>query len=104
MATTRRRAAILAADVAGCPRLMRADEGTHERLKAHLRELLDPKINEHHCLTVEKIPATACWRNFRVLWGRRAARSKGGGRYMSKTRVEGPLGARRPRMQLWAQD
>ena len=54
MATTRRLAAILAADVAGCPRLMRADEGTHERLKAHLRELLDPKINEHDCRTVEK--------------------------------------------------
>ena len=38
MATTRRLAAILAADVAGCPRLMRTDEGTHEWLKAHLRE------------------------------------------------------------------
>jgi adenylate cyclase len=30
-------------------RLMGADEeGTHERLKAHLRELVDPKIREHH--------------------------------------------------------
>jgi TolB-like protein/class 3 adenylate cyclase/Flp pilus assembly protein TadD len=47
--TTRRLAAILAADVAGYSRLMGADEeGTHERLKAHLRELLDPKIREHH--------------------------------------------------------
>jgi class 3 adenylate cyclase len=48
MATTRRLAAILAADVAGYSRLMGADEeGTQERLKAHLRELVDPKIREH---------------------------------------------------------
>ena len=48
MAATRRLAAILAADVAGYSRLMGADEeGTHERLKAHRRELLDPKIAEH---------------------------------------------------------
>jgi class 3 adenylate cyclase len=44
----RRLAAILAADVAGYSRLMGTDEeGTHERLKAHLRELVDPKIEEH---------------------------------------------------------
>jgi len=44
----RRLAAILAADVAGYSRLMGADEeGTHERLKTHLRELVDPKINKH---------------------------------------------------------
>src|SRR5437667_508091 len=44
----RRLAAILAADVAGYSRLMGADEeGTHERLKAHLRQLIDPKIEEH---------------------------------------------------------
>jgi class 3 adenylate cyclase/TolB-like protein len=49
MASTRRLAAILAADVAGYSRLMGADEeGTHERLKAHLVELVDPKIREHH--------------------------------------------------------
>src|SRR5712672_2565118 len=48
MASTRRLAAILAADVAGYSRLMGADEeGTHERLKAHRRELVDPKIKEH---------------------------------------------------------
>jgi adenylate cyclase len=48
MSQTRRLAAILAADVAGYSRLMGADEeGTHERLKAHLRELVDPKITEH---------------------------------------------------------
>jgi adenylate cyclase len=48
MSQTRRLTAILAADVAGYSRLMGADEeGTHERLKAHLRELVDPKIAEH---------------------------------------------------------
>src|SRR5580693_4882217 len=45
---TRRLAAILAADVVGYSRLMGVDEeGTHERLKAHLEELVNPKINEH---------------------------------------------------------
>jgi adenylate cyclase len=49
MSQTRRLAAILAADVAGYSRLMGADEeGTHERLKAHRRQLVDPKIAEHH--------------------------------------------------------
>jgi hypothetical protein len=49
MSQTRRLAAILAADVAGYSRLMGADEeGTLERLKALRRELLDPKITEHH--------------------------------------------------------
>ena len=48
MASTRRLAAILAADVAGYSRLMGVDEeGTHERLKAHLRQLVDPKIKEY---------------------------------------------------------
>ena len=43
MTATRRLAAILVADVAGYSRLMGADEeGTHERLKAHLRELVAP--------------------------------------------------------------
>jgi class 3 adenylate cyclase len=45
----RRLAAILAADMAGYSRLMGVDEeGTHERLMAHRRELVDPKIAEHH--------------------------------------------------------
>src|SRR5271156_5546792 len=49
MSQTRRLAAIVAADVAGYSRLMGADEeGTLERLKALRRELLDPKIAEHH--------------------------------------------------------
>ena len=48
MTQTRRLAAILAADVAGYSRLMGTDEeGTHERLKAHLRELVEPKIAGH---------------------------------------------------------
>src|SRR5499426_4890207 len=48
MSQTRRLAAILSADVAGYSRLMGADEeGTHDRLKVHLRELVDPKIKEH---------------------------------------------------------
>src|SRR5271163_2898615 len=48
MASTRRLAAILAADVAGYSRLMGTDEeGTHERLKAHRGQLIDPKIEEH---------------------------------------------------------
>jgi TolB-like protein len=48
MSSVRRLTAILAADVAGYSRLMGADEeGTHERLKAHLRELIEPKIAEH---------------------------------------------------------
>jgi adenylate cyclase len=54
MSQTRRLAAILAADVAGYSRLMGADEeGTHERLKAHLSELVEPKIGEHRGRTVK---------------------------------------------------
>src|SRR5215472_2949848 len=48
MPPVRRLTAILAADVAGYSRLMGVDEeGTHERLQAHFRELVTPKINEH---------------------------------------------------------
>src|SRR5215831_13172168 len=48
MASTRRLAAILAADVAGYSRLMGADEeGTHERLRTIFREVVDPKSKEH---------------------------------------------------------
>src|SRR5215210_5307422 len=49
MSTTRRLAAILAADVAGYSRLMAADEvGTLEALKAVRREVVDPAIAEHN--------------------------------------------------------
>ena len=48
MPSARRLAAILAADVVGYSRLMGADEeGTHERLQAHFRELVNSKIAEH---------------------------------------------------------
>jgi adenylate cyclase len=48
MAATRRLSAILAADVAGYSRLMEADEeSTHERLKTHFEQLINPKITEH---------------------------------------------------------
>jgi TolB-like protein/class 3 adenylate cyclase len=54
MASTRRLTAIFAADVAGYSRLMGADEeGTHERLKTHLGELVDPNIKEHRGRTVK---------------------------------------------------
>jgi adenylate cyclase len=44
----RRLAAILAADVVGYTRLMAADEaGTHESLKAHRKDFIQPKIAEH---------------------------------------------------------
>src|SRR6202035_3374991 len=56
MSPVRRLTAILAADVAGYSRLMGADEeGTHERLKAHLRELVNPKISEHRGRIVKNI-------------------------------------------------
>jgi TolB-like protein len=44
----RRLTAILAADVAGYSRMMGADEeGTLAQLKAHRRDLVDPKVNQH---------------------------------------------------------
>src|SRR5215510_9244952 len=44
----RRLAAILAGDIAGYSRLMGLDEeGTLRQLKAHRKELVDPKIAEH---------------------------------------------------------
>ena len=54
MPPVRRLTAIFAADVAGYSRLMGADEeGTHERLKAHLGELVNPKIKAHRGRTVK---------------------------------------------------
>src|SRR4029077_20564955 len=47
--TERKLAAILAADVVGYSRLMGADEeGTLAQLKGHRRQLVDPKIKQHH--------------------------------------------------------
>ena len=54
MASIRRLAAILAADVAGYSRLMGADEeGTHERLKAHRARAGRPEDQEHQGRTVK---------------------------------------------------
>jgi adenylate cyclase len=51
MASTRRLTTILVADVAGYSRLMGADEeGTHERLRAHVGQLVEPKIREHKAI------------------------------------------------------
>src|SRR5262252_4521915 len=48
MTTTRRLAAILAADVAGYSRLIGADEeGTLNRLRSIRADVIDPKINEN---------------------------------------------------------
>jgi hypothetical protein len=48
MLAVRRVTAILAADVAGYSRLMGADEkGPHERLRGHLRALIEAKISEY---------------------------------------------------------
>src|ERR1700758_5089663 len=54
MPPVRRLTAILAADVAGYSRLMGVDEeGTHERLKAHLGQWVEPKIKDHRGRTVK---------------------------------------------------
>src|SRR2546423_11356346 len=61
MATVRRLTAILADDVAGYSRLMGADEeGTHERLNEHLRDLIKPKIAEHRGQVVKNTPKACC--------------------------------------------
>src|SRR5512143_3147550 len=53
--TERRLAAILAADVAGYSRLMSHDEeGTLQRLKAHLGELVEPHIAAHRGRIVKR--------------------------------------------------
>ena len=81
-ATSRRLSAILAADVAGYSRLMGADEErTHERLKAHRRQVVDPKIKEHTTVESSRPPATGCSRNFLALWMRSAVRSRCSGRW-----------------------
>ena len=56
MTATRRLAAILAADAAGSPRLMGADEsGTLQAFKEIQAKLLEPKIAQHHGLLVKAI-------------------------------------------------
>ena len=52
----RRLAAIMAADVVGYTRMMRADEtGTHARLKTLRRELIDPTVKAHRGRVVKGI-------------------------------------------------
>jgi adenylate cyclase len=47
--TTRRLAAILAADVVGFSSLMgQDDEGTLAKIKSLRRDLIEPKVKEHH--------------------------------------------------------
>jgi class 3 adenylate cyclase len=54
MPPVRRLTAILAADVAGYSRLMGADEeGTHDRLKAHLRELVHDVLAHPYAVAME---------------------------------------------------
>jgi len=49
MALIRRLTAILSADVAGYSRLMEIDEeGTHQSVRAHCREVFEPRIREHY--------------------------------------------------------
>jgi adenylate cyclase len=53
-------AAIFAGDIAGYSRLMGTDEeGTLRQLKAHRKELVDPKITEHRGRIVKR-QATGC--------------------------------------------
>jgi class 3 adenylate cyclase len=66
MTTTRRLAAILAADVAGYSRLIGADEeGTLNRLRSIRGEFIDPKITEHRGRIVKTTGDGLLW-NFPV--------------------------------------
>ena len=66
--TTRRLAAILAADVVGFSRLMgRDEEGTLARIMSLRREVIEPKVKEHHG-RVFKRPEMASWLSSRALW------------------------------------
>jgi len=63
----RRLAAIVAADVAGYSRLMRAEEeGTLERFKSHRSELVDLKIREHRGRIVKTTSAMEFWQSFQA--------------------------------------
>ena len=64
----RRLAAILVADVAGYSRLMGADEeGTHERLKAHLRQFVE-RGSRSIGAARPRIRRTASCRSLRAPW------------------------------------
>jgi hypothetical protein len=53
--------------------------GTHERLKAYRRELVEPKISERSGRIV-KTTGDGCWRNFRASSPRCAVRLNCSGR------------------------
>ena len=60
-ATQRRLAAILAADVVGFSKLMGQDEeGTLARIRALRRDVIEPKVQEHHGRML-RLPATTFW-------------------------------------------
>ena len=86
----RRLAAVLAADVAGYSRLMGADEeGTYERLKVHLAELVHPKITEHRGRVVKNM-GDGLLGSSPALSMRRDARSRCNEVWLSGTRALQP--------------
>ena len=75
MPPVRRLTAILAADVAGYSRLMGADEeGTHERLKAHLGKMVNPKIREHRARARSRCFSALCGFAYSAACGRTSIR------------------------------
>jgi class 3 adenylate cyclase len=88
MTTTRRLAAILAADVAGYSRLMGIDEeGMLARLKLLRAELIDPAIAAHHG-RIFKTTGDGLLPNFRASSRRCAAPSLGRRRWRTRQRPE----------------
>jgi class 3 adenylate cyclase len=68
MPPVRRLTAILAADMAGYSRLVGVDEeGTHERLRGHLRDLIEPNIAECRGRVV-KNTGDGSWPSSRAWW------------------------------------
>ena len=60
----RRLTAILAADVVGYSRLMGVDEeGTRARFNAHLHDLIEPTIADHHGRVVKTTGGWRVWRS-----------------------------------------
>ena len=61
--TTRRLAAILAADVVGFSTLMGQDEeGTLARIKRLRREIIEPAVAAHHGRIFKTTGDVRCWR------------------------------------------
>jgi adenylate cyclase len=69
MTTTRRLAAILAADVVGYSRLMKQDEGgTLAALKQRRKEVLEPMLAKHHG-RIFKVIERGGWKAWPMLTG-----------------------------------